>query len=800
MTVSDVSVEPSQTIWNDQDFRIETTCGPTSGTYEVYVQNISHDGFSRDSKDSLSLIAEDETNAEYFIDGENVRDFWEELDDFSAGDYSFFVGCTNETTDFKSSKFSVEVLKTDLIQGLEKDVYYTEQEEELYFSVLKGVGDSDIDIGEDVNFTVSIGGETRDLIEGYNSNDNEWKMSMKMPSEPGNYEPTLKAYHNGTTESLSREIKVEERLQFDATVSDTTIFDGKAVEVDVEAANRGKSIEVVEDDIDFSLDGDDLDNVSVKETSRDGASTFSVFLPNMSRGNYDLDIEFSREDFQASETVKIKYPARLEGEFRGEDDDALPFVLRFLDDGKEVRKIDSKGDYTSSIVPGTYNVELEFPHETFPASISLEDVDVDSWDGPIRYQFYSSLEEVPGMKLAGLYAYMSALDSESRSFSLGYSTENIDNPRDMEVLQCTGWNMESGECWGSWDNVEAEFNYVGSEALFVDEGEGAYAIGVRENLDVRYSVGEEVYDPDDTVQVQGTVRDEDENSVFNASVSLIRSGSVVDQMRTDDQGIFNLSVPSPDTEGSHSLTLEASKEPYSRGDVSFDIEVERPSSISITAPDKVSANAGEERNISMYVSNTGFTTIRDFEVIEDDVPFIKDLEYDTSPIEMNQSREVLLELEISPNVSEDTYTAEPVFVHDGNRKSYAFGITVDPVENSTVSPTGMVASRGDPLKGALPSIDIPSGEVLIGDNLLNKIIFLILVVQAAAVVAVVFRRRAPEEREDLTQTVSYIKEEIGGESQQNPVEVTTTSTDIDDVERERIIRTFSHIRNQIGAD
>lgn len=805
VNMADVTVDPDEELWLSQEFDIEATCEDTDETYEVFVENVTRDGtvFTA-GPDDLGFQKDEGT---YFLRGSVFASFIEESDTFRSGKYTMFVGCQDgDDTDWMQHSFTVKTLEMNLLSDIPDTAYAGDELQWEVELTEEGETSSIVRPSHGPEFSVS---------NNFDTDRNLWRLTIPVPDETGTQDLSVTAEHDGATATETREIDVQDTIQFAATVDRSQVSPGSTVELTTEAIHRGDRLALDQDDIDITFDGDTInDRVTTVDATDDG-STFTIDLPELHPGAYDLNVELDREDTpDAEETVRIDHPVPVTGAFLDADSNPISYEMLFDRDDETVDEISGDGAYDTALTPGEYNVTMLFDG----AELWFQDTVVDDWDDIVRYRSYADTgtdtdAAVPGLTVAGLYAYRTGLDYDLVELALDYDAGDLDDPDDVAVYFCDAWNMDRADCYGSWERISATFDDVDTTA-YVTGREGAYVIGEHQQLSIRHSSGDigSAYTPDDELSFSGLVRDENDDRVENASVTMNVDGTdISDTARTGDDGTFTFAFTVPDEDGEYTVELGADGDLYDGSASSFTFDVERPASIDIVTPQNIGGTANTTEETTFYVENTGYTTI-DLEP-RMDIPFLRDIELDADGLSSGENREGTIIMDIPENVSTDTHTAELGFAFEGQEQAETFGVTVEALEqeqkmeeNESVTTVGMISRSLPSVSGVTDAVSV-SGVVPDTDSWLRNAVLGIILIQAGIVVVVVARGRIGTgglrrtERDDVLRTVNDIKSEVGQQRQvEAPVASAAARWRNDGVERDHVLRTMSHIKQQIGQD
>ncbi len=806
----DTSVQPDSTLWHSEDFEVTATCGETSDQYTVYIENITR-GDKEAYGDPGTAVEFARDGNTYLLDGADLRSFLDERYGYTTGKYTFFTRCENDNdVGVSKQSLTVESLVATLEHDL-KDAYYAGSQANLSLALQKEGEGSPVNIGANSDpqptFTLLMDGAERDVSTYYDGSGRYWVLNTDVPNEPGAYDVEIRAAHDGATATVTETVTVKDTLRFGTALDSTQVDPGSTITLTTEAIYRGERLALDADDIAVTFDGDTInDRVTLQDKSSDG-STFAVDLPEKTPGTYSMSVELVRDDTPAAEdTHTVSHPVPVTGTFQ-QGNELIPYEMTFTQDGDTKQELSGDGAYDTALAPDYYNMSLVFPD----AELLFQNTVVDGWEDAMRYRSYDG-NHVPGLSVAGLYAYRTALDYDAVDLTLQYDASRVDSLEDLVVYHCDGWNMGGASCYGSWREVAASFDDVDSEVTLAGS-EGAYAVGERDRLSIRHSAGDirSSYTPDQEISFTGLVRDSDGNRVGNASVTMTVDGADTSETTgTGTKGTFAFAFDVPDEAGTYTVDLTVDKGLYRDASTSLTFDVERPAAVDIVTPQNVKMQANTTRNVSFYVENTGYTTIKTLEP-QLDIPFLSDFALDTEQFRSGENREGILVLDVPANASTDTYTAEIGFGFRDETVSDTFGLTVEALPEEEL--TGQNASSETTvgmISRSLPSfsgMDVSMSGVLPDtDDWFQNAVLGIILFQVGIVVFFTVRGRiggGPAERDEVIRTVNDIKQDVGGRTgdalSAAPNTVTVHRRN-DDVERDHVMRTMSHIKSQIAPE
>lgn len=786
----DSSVNPDSTIWMSEEFNVTAECSPAqeNANFDVYMDNLETQGVSYSlDEDDLDFNRSVQNPSRFSLDASHLRPYLEQ-----TGWYSYTIRCRDNTDNEENTtvgNFTVYDLEAEFTDGNDVSDLYADGAKTIYVKVRRQPSDP---VTSQVSFDVKLGHTPVGLMRApaYRSSKESWELDLDLPDVTGRKTLEVAASHDGATEHISREVRVKAAERLNASLSSTMIDGPENVTLDVAAWDRDTRVDVTKDDLAVSLG--DAKIVAAKTNS------FTVQMPDLAPGTYTLDVVVDKDGFHVEDEVQVNYPVRVSGRFEGRDGDGTDYSLRFS--GPTTTAPSGSGDYSARLVPGTYRLDLGFPHGEFGAEVSIAGLRMRrDWRDAVRFERYSG-QAADGFLSGGLYAVRLAdnITYSSTEMTLDYTTGPVDDPTAMKVFRCEDWNVAGARCYGTWNRVDATFDRTAGTVTVSASPRGAFLVGVRRPLDLRYSLDTRTYLPDQDITLTGRVK-AGGDAVGDATVTGTAGGSSA-EATTGANGVFDLSIPAPDTAGDHSLRLTAERGPYAPATETLDIAVERPAELRTTAPD-IDVLPNASRNVSVYVENTGYRTV-DIAVNASGVPYAASVTPRTLSLRVNQSAEITVGLSTPPNATEDTYTAKLGLSYADKRADAVFGITVTApdVGNTTTESTGML-SRSAAALPALPSLGGAARSISLGGSSLGTIVLAVLLLQAAVIAVAVGRRRMRGDREHVSRAIAQIRGEAGAAAGRDEPDETPSrgGERSEGPERERVVRALSHLKQEIDG-
>lgn len=810
VNVSSLDVSPSDRLWTDQQFEISAVCEPTANNYTVSIVNISADVQGQNSDytvptdgvSDLVFFEDPDVNGRYQLNGSEVRSYVNSIGSYQPGLYIFYTRCEEQggAAAARNTSFVVRDLEAAVVNEA-KDVLYPADpiEMRLRLKELDGGSPRPITDAGAVNLTATLDGTFHDVADV--NLGKEWGVPLNAPTDPGSYDLTITAHYDGASASVTRDIVVKERLQFELSTGRTLVAGGDTLQVGIEkAVYEGTAFSVDAQDITVTLDGSQVPhNVS------DG--TILVELPEKNPGTYELSVTLRNaggQEVQTTRTFDVVYPVTVRGAFTEPDDTPIRHSLTLS--GADVSYTTSgRGSYSLSVAPETYELTASFPDDDsrLEATATLTDVPIkEDMSGLMRYQQYEALDRMSGMRLGGLYYVETGVSFDTASLTLGYTDRYVQNPDRFSVYRCTDWNVAQATCYGEWRVVPADFDRVAGAVTVETSTLGAFAVGYREPLDLQYSAETTTFTPDETVTVTGVVQDADGTPVGGANVSAAVAGTAIEQTAaTSDDGLFTVSFPTPDAAGTHTVDLTASRPPYSTDTETLDITVNRPPHLSVVAPDSIRLTPNTTREVQVYLRNDGFRVLDDVRAsVNASLP--AEVQLDARPLAVNESRNASLIITAPPGAEPGTRRVDVTVAYAESRAAAAtLGVTVEEPSFAARTPAGMVAGAASGITASAASVSSAATAVPATLPSFEGGVLLLILLQVGLVAFVVFRRNEEGVENRARHALEHVKQEVsggGGSGQQPSAPVAPqASSGGDGPRRERVVRSMSAIKQEL---
>jgi hypothetical protein len=347
--------------------------------------------------------------------------------------------------------------------------------------------------------------------------------------------------------------------------------------------------------------------------------------------------------------------------------------MSFFRSGALKHKITTKtgGEYEGEILPGEYTIEVDLPN----ADMTIYQADVDDFDDPIKH-YYLTGTGVEGFNLAGLHVFEVAIPYGDVTLEMDYDESKVADEGNLRAWKCSNWSNLNRKCNSSWREVGAEIDTISNKVTVDTESLSAFAIGVPSNLTVSYKLDDQDYPVSSPIKVSGVVVDSGGNVVSGASVKAsVRGTSESASAVTDSNGLFSISLTSPEAEGNYTLDLKVSKSPFKELEKESKLNVVRYRLFTLTFPDMIKARAGEEFTQSVKIVNTGQSDLYGLKV---EVEGLED--YYVTPLieklEKGEERNLPLSIRVPEDANSGTRSAKIRVYNKDSSREKIFGLVI----------------------------------------------------------------------------------------------------------------------------
>ncbi|MEM5791095.1 MAG: carboxypeptidase-like regulatory domain-containing protein, partial [Candidatus Aenigmatarchaeota archaeon] len=553
--------------------------------------------------------------------------------------------------------------------------------------------------------------------------------------------------------------EVKDQLEVTYSLSKKEVMPNDLIKVTISANEKGEGIILKKDYFNFKVGDVLIDREDISLTASGSSFIFEFKLPELSPGNYDLEISFNYKNYSKILRETISYIIPISGKFLDLNNKAIAVEIKFFVDGVEKKKIttDSTGYYSSYIAPGTYDIQFSFPQ----SSLLLYKVNLQNFDDPTRY--YYLIKDVEGIRSAGFFVFETSLPYSSAKITMSYDESRIKNERNLVIFKCNEWNTGSSVCNTKWEQVFGLIDTVKNSVTLETNSLSAYIIGESKALDLQVTLDKEYYSPGEPVKIRGVVRDEDKNFVPDALINLSTNFGISKNAYTDSAGIFEIDFFAP-LEGTYTLLIQASKRTYLTSNSSLVLQVIRKKEISLVLPDSIRIEQGSERIFEFSIVNIGELDLYNLSISLSGIPN-EYLEYSNiiEKINAGQDFKFPVKFKIPENATPSTLTLNFEIRFDGLEKKQIVGFTILSKQNVTV----IEKNPGFQFPLSFPTAKIVFPEIS-SDIFYVLALGFLLVFSAFALKKI--KKRSIKEREEIVNLLLDIKREIKKEKIEHPIQ------------------------------
>ena len=381
-------------------------------------------------------------------------------------------------------------------------------------------------------------------------------------------------------------------------------YKGKIV-TDISSSNIDVEILNQDGDVITSLNTDDPQFDSSK-----GTYTANIIVPDLSYGEYYFKVSLTyngiEEDAKRYIDVQIVIP--FEGAIVDPKGHAIQTTIDLINNQTSVKSsTNSNGEYSMSIVPGTYDMDVCFPGMT----AELYGVDIEGpIDNAMRYDEFTPNVDIQGLHTAKLVVFEFAMPFKKVILKIPYDDSKVVDEQKLEVYTCHNWNFGRRACAGEWQEVpDPMIDTVRNIVTINMTHLSAFAIGERKSLYFSVDFSKDSYYMEEPFTVRGKVVDESGNPVKEAKVLYWFDDGEAQKVSTDDGGFFYIATSAPSKVGGVTFHLRAEKNPYIPTEISQTFSIYRKSQMSVIVPDTFAVDFDTPSSMNVTIRNTGQTNL-----------------------------------------------------------------------------------------------------------------------------------------------------------------------------------------------
>jgi hypothetical protein len=671
--IGNVTVSPSDDLWLGESATISLNCYDSNDIESVYA-NITGNSIV------LPIMNFTNNNGNYTLTVS--KDYLDRTGQFDATIY-----CRNNLSEVNTSvkSFTVSNL-TEQISAVTPTPAYIGDTIEIDAIVKK----NDARLSSGVSFNVYLNNQLKSLkiMPAYDSNKG-WMLKIDSPSTSSIYDLKVFAFYGRTNVTAYSSVDVRSSVEFNIeSVDKSWVKSDDNITVTLKAFEKGSLIELNKDNVEIKINSADAQVTSVSK--RDNLFDVKVIAPTMSSGSYQLEAYLNYKGSTYSDKEPIDYIVSIEGSIVDSNNKAISTQIKFIQSGVTSLSLvtDAYGHYTGSVPPGTYDIEMAFPKST----LYLYSVLVNSFNDPLRY-FYGDDFDVPGIRNAGLYDYELDLSYSDAEIEMSYNEKNVVNEDNLRIFKCSSWNTGKKICNDEWLEINGDIDVIRNKVKVSSTTLSAFILGELKSLSVDFNPDKEEYYIGDNVKIRGIVKDNDGNSVGNASVTVkVKNTQISYNVVADINGVFSVEFPSPEEEGLYIVSVSSKKNPYIdfKGEKSFDVVKKK--SVYIDFPETIRIERGNNLTQEFSLVNDGQADVSNIQISLEGLPqSYYSISSNNIDLKSEQSKNLYLEFHI-PVYADVGISSGTIKIESGNiTEEKVFGLNIVEIgDNSTSPSTGLL--------------------------------------------------------------------------------------------------------------
>ena len=380
---------------------------------------------------------------------------------------------------------------------------------------------------------------------------------------------------------------------------------------------RGKLVtDVSSSNIDATVlngDGDEVTSLSVDDPVFDaskGVYTSKLIVPEFNYGEYYIKVSLTYNGYteDADKYIDMEVVIPFEGAIVDPKGHAEQTTIEIYNNETNVyTSTNANGEYSTSIVPGTYDMTIKFPGmvaDVYGVKIS------GSIDNAIRYDEFAPNVDIPGLHTAKLVVFEFAMPFDKVVLQIPYDDSKVVDEQKLEVYTCHNWNFGRRACAGEWDEVPDPLIDTVRNIVTINMTHlSAFAIGERKSLYFSVNFQKDSYYMGEMFSVQGKVVDESGNPVSGATVYYWFDNGTQSSVKTDNGGFFSITSEAPMKVGGTVFHLRAVDNPYIPTEITQTFTIYRKSEMSLKVPDTFAVNFDTPSSFNATITNVGQTNL-----------------------------------------------------------------------------------------------------------------------------------------------------------------------------------------------
>jgi len=679
--IDNVSVQPSRNLWLGDVVTISLDCYDNESIINNVYANV-------ESPNIFYSQVFSEINGRW-----NLLINTSILERIENYDVNIFCESNDGNVTTNHTSFTISKL-TGIINNINPKPAYIGSTIEIDFTLKKN--NTVLDGPSNPNFSVLLNDNQMHLNKFYDA-DKGWVLIIDSPSTEGMYSLKVYAYYGNGSVLNSSSINVMKKVDFGVvSLSKNWVNGNENITLSLRAKDMGNIIDVNKNNLNIQIASASVSIISIDKSG--DLYNVRITVPSLYAGTYDLTSILSYEGSVYYDTKSIDYIVEVKGKIVDNNNKGISTQIKFFSGNVEKLRLstDGSGYYSSSIPPGTYDVQIIFPQST----LYLDYVSVNNFNDPVKY-FYSSEDLVSGIRSAGLFGYEVALDYDEANIEMNYNEKNLIDETQLTIFRCANWNSGRKTCNDNWYEVYGDFDIVRNLAKLNLTSLSAFVVGERKAINVNFNLDSERYYTDSTIKIIGLVKDIDGNNVDNATVKMyVKNTDIKINTSSDNNGVFSIEFKAPKNEGNYTLVLSAEKSPYISFSSNKNFEVIKSRTVEILIPDTIKLKQGQSFIQEVSIVNTGQANLLNLNISLTGIPFnYFNLTNFIERLNENEENKIFIYFTIPENAEKKTYGATLEVSNNEIKQERVFGFTIVD-KNETIDIQSTPAGRF-----ILPKID-----------------------------------------------------------------------------------------------
>jgi len=447
-------------------------------------------------------------------------------------------------------------------------------------------------------------------------------------------------------------------LEFDVTV----LFYGGSIDDFIPESNFEAVV----------MKGDNGESVHVKSArcqEDEQKCRLTLDIPVLDPGEYDIILNvaspsISSPVYSAQDSVSLNVVVPFMGTLLDASGNPIQakIILTNLDSGEtKVVNTDSSGKYYSEILPGNYDIELQFSGgiDLRFTRVEVGTSEVATMLGDIfRFDMNHLNSELPkGVRNIETVVVEFALPFKRMWARVPYDSGRVTGDEaKLRTYVCDSWNFKRSVCNTEWENIGGSIDKIRDSVSFnASFDSAAYMVAEQEWVHITdLKISKKTVYMGEAIEVSGRVLDSNGVKKPGVLVSLILPEfSLSEKTLTDEDGQFTLFLNAPYESGPTEIKVEVSGDLYVPYSVTDTINIIKKEEMRLVGlQDTYDVRMGREFKIPFSLSNTGQTNISD--VIYVSLSGISNEWYTISPTQisglgMGDNQQLDLTINIDPN-------------------------------------------------------------------------------------------------------------------------------------------------------